>query len=50
MKIFTMISDRTRMRRRPGGFTLIELLLVVALIVLLAGLGGNDATGGDGKD
>ncbi len=41
MKTFTMISYRARMRRRPSGFTLIELLLVVALVVLLAGLGGN---------
>ncbi len=36
-----MISDRQRTLRRRGGFTLIELLLVVALVVLLAGLGGN---------
>ncbi len=36
-----MISDRPRKFAGPGGFTLIELLLVVALVVLLAGLGGN---------
>ncbi|MCK5174978.1 MAG: prepilin-type N-terminal cleavage/methylation domain-containing protein [Planctomycetes bacterium] len=41
MKTFTMISDRPRKFAGPGGFTLIELLLVVALVVLLAGLGGN---------
>lgn len=36
-----MISDRSRKLTGTGGFTLIELLLVISLVVLLAGLGGN---------